>query len=118
MAKKNKKVLEFDGKAAAAGDVAEIEGAAPAATHVFDGPLSDEQAIGMLVDLNHERTSCERRWEDAKTEASDAKKELDNASNAISQLIDRIDRQRNGIETGQPMLRTLDTDATVSSAAD
>lgn len=52
----------------------------------------------------------------AKTEASDAKKELDNASNAISMLIDRIDRQRSGAEA-QPRLRTLEDDANPASMA-
>lgn len=114
---KSKKVVEFkvDGKAAGAGpDGDALEGVAVGEVPVFDGPLSDEQAIEMLVELNHERTACAARWEDAKTEAADAKKELDNASNAISLLIDRIDRQRNGVEAGQPVLRTLPTDEAVS----
>lgn len=111
---KRSKVVQFDGKAAAAGEEIEgLEGVSPASdAPVFDdGPLSDEQAIEMLVDLNHERTACASRWEDAKSEAAEAKKELDQASNAISILIDRIDRQRNGVGAAQPVLRTLTADA-------
>lgn len=116
MAKKDKKVLTFDGKTAGAGpDGDALEGVGPATeAPVFDGPLTDEQAIEQLVELNHQRTACALRWEGAKEEAADAKKELDNASNAISLLIDRIDRQRNGAEAGQPVLRTLPTDEAVS----
>ena len=117
-AKKDKTVLKFDGKAAAAGDAGDaIEGVAPhagASESVFDGPLSDEDAIEQLVELNHERNQCALRWENAKNEASDAKKELDNASNAISQLIDRIDRQRSGL-AAQPVLRTLEAEANPAS---
>lgn len=80
MAKKLK-----DGKAAAANDDgAEIAAAPPPEQGVFDGPLSDEEAIAQLIELNHERNECAGRWDDAKTKASDAKKDLDNASNAIS----------------------------------
>jgi len=109
---KGKKVLEFDGKAAAAGtDLDLADGAAPAngAGEVFDGPLTDEEAIAQLIELNHVRNECEAEWDRAKTAASDAKKELDNASNAISLLIDRVDRQRNGLEAAQPVLRTVET---------
>jgi hypothetical protein len=113
MAKKGKKVLEFDGKSAAAGDVTDDgPAAATAGTNghgeVFsDVPLDDAAAIARLIELNHERNTCAARWEDAKAEASEAKKELDNASNAISLLIDQIDRQRSGQESAQPVLRTL-----------
>lgn len=123
MTKKGKKVLEFDGKSAAAGDAGDaVEGVAPTSSDggsgsVFDGPLSDEEAIAQLVALNHERNQCALRWEDAKTEASEAKKELDSASNAISQLIDRIDRQRSGLSGAQPMLRTLEAEANPASLA-
>lgn len=112
MAKKSK-VFQFDGKAAAAGDDHDgVDGVAPeTSAPVFDGPLTDEQAIEMLVELNHERQQCAQRWDDAKTEAAEAKKELDNASNAISLLIDRIDRQRNGDAAAQPVLRTLEAAA-------
>lgn len=73
---------------------------------VFDGPLDPEKAIEELIALNHERNRCVQRWEDAKAEAAEAKKEMDNASNAISLLIDRLDRQVNG-EGAQPVLATL-----------
>lgn len=114
MARK-KKNEEPDGKSAAAGTDTEVtygDATAGANGHqpdgaVFDAPLGDEEAIAQLIELNHERTECARRWEDARAEASDAKKELDNASNAISLLIDRIDRQRSGQEAAQPVLRTL-----------
>lgn len=80
MAKKLK-----DGKAAAANDDgAEIAAAPPPEQGVFDGPLSDEEAIAQLIELNHERNECAGRWDDAKTKASDAKKDLDNASNAAT----------------------------------
>lgn len=96
-----------DGKAAAAGDdVMDDAAPAPVEQGVFDGPMSDEDAIAQLIELNHERNECASRWDDAKTKAADAKKDLDNASNAISLLIDRIDRQRTG--TDQPVLRTLE----------
>lgn len=122
MTKKRTKVLEFDGKAAAAGDLAAMESAAEhpgheAEGHVFDGPLNDAAAIEMLVELNHQRTECAVRWEDAKSEAQEAKKELDNASNAISALIDRIDRQRSGVDVAQPVLRTLEAEANPASMA-
>lgn len=117
MAKRKKPTSEdLDQKSMAAGpDHDGINGTGPAyedqATRqddgagVFDGPMDADQAIEELIKLNHERTACARRWEDARTEAADAKKELDNASNAISLLIDRIDRQMNG--TTQPVLATL-----------
>ena len=111
MAKRNKKIkLVLDGKSAAAGDDG-VEALQDQATRqddggVFDGPLDPKKALEELIALNHERTECTRRWENAKTEASDAKKELDNASNAISLLIDRIDRQMNGAGP-QPVLATL-----------
>lgn len=120
MTKKRTKVLEFDGKAAAAGDLEEL-GTAPdgsgreAEDRVFDGLLNDAAAIEMLVELNHQRTECAVRWEDAKSEAQEAKKELDNASNAISALIDRIDRQRSGVDSAQPVLRTLEEQANPQS---
>jgi len=101
------------GKAAAAGD--DLMDDAPASTvtltqgDVFDGPMTDEEAIAQLIELNHERNECASRWDDAKTKASDAKKDLDNASNAISLLIDRIDRQRAAAD--QPVLRTLAAEA-------
>ena len=97
----------LDGKSAGAGEEQEQpDAAAPAAPEVF-GPLDAEQAITELIELNHERMRCASRWEDAKAEASEAKKELDAASNAISLLIDRIDRQQNGTEGPQPFLQTL-----------
>jgi len=117
MAKRKKKTADQDGKSAGAGPDTEpldgIDALHDQATRhddgdsgVFDGPLDPEKALEELIALNHERTECTRRWEDAKAEASEAKKELDNASNAISLLIDRIDRQMNG--TGaQPVLATL-----------
>lgn len=51
---------------------------------------------------------CDAEWEKAKTVASDAKKELDAASSAISLFIDRVDRQRSGVAAGQPKLRVAD----------
>lgn len=111
MAKKGKQHEEPDGKSAAAGTDTEI-GEAPAidagGTEIFDGPLTDEEAIAQLIELNHVRNECEAEWDRAKGAASDAKKELDAASNAISLLIDRIDRQRSGVEAGQPKLRAVD----------
>jgi hypothetical protein len=91
-----------DGKSAGAGEQGEAQ-----IEPVFnDGPLDAEQAIAELIELNHERMECQRRYETAKEEATDAKKELDAASNAISLLIDRIDRQQNG-QADQPVLKTL-----------
>lgn len=104
MGRKKKVPDEIDGKSAGAGEGHED---VPQDEAVFDGPLNDAQAIEELIQLNHERMECERRWEFAKSEASDAKKELDNASNAISLLIDRIDRQKNGAGAEQPVLKTL-----------
>lgn len=115
--KKAPQKTEPDGKTAAAGTDTELAGAGPALRTnghapddpVFeDGPLDDAEAIAQLIELNHERNECESRWDAAKSEAAEAKKELDNASNAISALIDRIDRQRSGTDLGQPVLRTLD----------
>ena len=103
--KKRQDPDDVDGKSAGAGE--QQEGQHPLEIEpVFDGPLDAEQAIAELIELNHERMECQRRYETAKEEATDAKKELDAASNAISLLIDRIDRQQNG-GTEQPVLRTL-----------
>jgi len=119
MAKRKTNLNAVDKKSAAAGDDTVDGGDAihdhatrqdDGEIHVFDGPLDPEKAIEELIALNHERTECVRRWEDAKAEASEAKKELDNASNAISLLIDRLDRQVNG-EGAQPVLSTLGGDA-------
>jgi hypothetical protein len=108
---RKKKHDDVDGKSAAAGSDHEAAQEAPTAGAVFDAPLDDAEAIARLIELNHERNECAVRWEHAKTEAQDAKKELDNASNAISLLIDQIDRQRSGVDAAQPVLATLTTDA-------
>jgi hypothetical protein len=100
--KKRQDPDDIDGKSAGAGEAPEaiIE-------HVFDGPLDDEAALEELIDLNHTRQQHMAAYERYKDLASEEKKEMDAASNAISLLIDRIDRQNNGDTTEQPVLRTL-----------
>lgn len=79
--------------------------------YVFDGPFDAQKAIEALCELNHERVRCARIWEDAKTEAANAKKALDDATNAITLLIDRIDAEQRGEASGQPALKTVNGSA-------
>lgn len=97
---------EIDGKSAGAGEDHEATGT-NGVEHVFDGPIDDEAAIEQLIELNHDRMQHAATYERHKDLASEAKKEMDAASNAISILIDRIDRQKNGDSAEQPVLKTL-----------
>jgi hypothetical protein len=112
MARKKKDGDTVDRKSAGAGEgmdpmSASADQHAGDGESIFDdGPLDDAAAIAELIELNHQRQECSQRWEDAKAEAAEAKKELDNASNAISLLIDRIDRQRSG-GAEQPALKAV-----------
>lgn len=104
--KKKDETEEIDRKSAAAGETADT----PEPVSQFEGPLDDAAAIAQLIELNHHRQECEQRYDHAKEAASAAKKELDDASNQISLLIDRIDRQKNGGEADQPFLKNTDTE--------
>lgn len=95
----------IDRKSAAAGETADTS--ANGDDYVFDGPFDADRAIERLVELNHEFQEADRRWDLAKSKATDAKNERDNASNAISLLIDRIDRHKSGLEDPQPVLKTI-----------
>lgn len=75
--------------------------------YVFDGPFNAETAVDQLIELNHQFQECDRRWELAKSNATAAKNDRDNASNAISLLLDQIDRHKNGLDSAQPVLKTL-----------
>ena len=103
--KKQQDEEHVDRKSAAAGDSQDAAGGA--AEYVFDGPFDAEKAIAHLIELNHEFQACDREWERAKSVASDAKHERDNASNAISLLLDQIDRHKNGLDAAQPVLKTI-----------
>lgn len=109
MAKRGKKHEDdqVDGKSAGAGESSET---VTPASQFEDGPLDDAAAIATLIDLNHHRQECQQRYDHAKDEATSAKKDLDDASNQISLLIDRIDRQRNGEDDEQPFLKNTDTE--------
>lgn len=107
MARKKTDTNEIDRKSAAAGD--ETDTNAPA-SQFEEGPLEDAAAIEKLIELNHYRQECEQRYDFAKDAATKAKKDLDDASNQISLLIDRIDRQKNSGEADQPYLKNTDTE--------
>lgn len=103
MGRKRRDEQEVDGKSAGAGE-------SPGGSHdeyVFDGPFDAEKAVEHLLVLNHQFHECDRRWEQAKASATEAKNDRDAASNAISLLLDQIDRHKNGLESEQPMLKTL-----------
>lgn len=97
----------IDRKSAAAGETGETK---EPASPFEEGPLDDAAAIAQLIELNHHRQECEQRYDHAKDAAATAKKELDDASNQISLLIDRIDRQKNGADAAQPFLKNTDTE--------
>lgn len=97
---------DTDRKSAAAGE-APAEGQDTPDAYVFDGPFDADKAVEHLLELNHQFHECDRRWERAKSVASEAKNERDAASNAISLLLDQVDRHKNGGEAEQPVLRTL-----------
>lgn len=92
---------QMDGVSAAGAETGDAAG------HVFDGPFNAQQAVDALCELNHERVRCAREWEEVKLEAANAKKALDDATNAITLLIDRIDAEQKGELSGQPALKTL-----------
>ena len=99
---------QTDRKSAAAGDDAADTGAgAEVDEYVFDGPFDADKAVEHLLELNHAFQHADRKWETAKGKAAEAKSERDNASNAISLLLDRIDRHKNGLEDSQPVLKTI-----------
>lgn len=103
--RKRKSEEETDGQSAAAGDGQQQSGGH--AEYVFDGPFDAEKAVEHLLELNDEFHQCDRRWEIAKSAASEAKNERDAASNAISLLLDQIERHKHGKESEQPVLRTI-----------
>jgi hypothetical protein len=94
-----------DRKAAAAGETPDVHDEMEA--YVFDGPFYADKAVEHLLELNHQFHECDRRWERAKSVASEAKNDRDAASNAISLLLDQIDRHKNGGEDEQPVLKTI-----------
>ena len=99
---------QVDRKSAAAGDDAADTGAGGEVDeYVFDGPFDADKAVEHLLELNHAFQHADRKWETAKGKAAEAKSERDNASNAISLLLDRIDRHKNGLEDSQPVLKTI-----------
>lgn len=98
---------EVDRKSAGAGETADEGAGGEEMDYVFDGPFDAEVAVEHLLELQHIFQKADQKWEKAKGKAAEAKTERDNALNAISLLIDRIDRHKNGLEDSQPKLKTL-----------
>ncbi|MDP2319601.1 MAG: hypothetical protein Q8O42_09725 [Acidobacteriota bacterium] len=98
---------QVDRKSAGAGESADTGAGGEVDEYVFDGPFDADKAVEHLLELNHAFQHADRKWELAKGKASEAKSERDNASNAISLLLDRIDRHKNGLEDDQPVLKTI-----------
>lgn len=105
MARKRSDDAGMDRKSAAAGESSDAH--RDATDYVFDGPFDADKAVEHLLELNHQFHECDREWEKAKSAASEAKNDRDAASNAISLLLDQIDRHKNGIEAEQPTLKTI-----------
>ena len=103
MARKRKDGEEMDGKSAAAAEAPDVS----RHEYVFDGPFDADKAVEHLLELNHEFHECDRRWELCKSAAQEAKNDRDSASNAISLLLDQIDRHKHGGDAEQPMLKTI-----------
>lgn len=107
MAKRRGNHDEVDRKSAGAGESADDGAGGEVEEYVFDGPFDAEKAVEHLLELNHAFQKADQKWERAKGKAAEAKSERDNASNAISLLLDRIDRHKNGLEDSQPVLKTI-----------